>query len=125
MKKILSVLLMSAAMNFLCRGDETTTLAASGQITALGAAKPHTITADVKSPDGTKSETFLVSESCKFMTSGIGVFDDLKKGDNVQIEYSKNDGGQLEASQITVQNLTPPPTSPPKKAPAKKSKKKK
>ena len=97
--------------------DEATMLACSGKITALTTNTPRLITATVKTAGGTTNLIFTVTDNTKFTTSGIGVYGELKRGDNLQIEYKERDGGTNEADRITVQNAaTTPATTPPKPA---------
>ncbi len=111
--------------------QDATTLASTGQIAAIGTNTPHTITANVKTAGGTTSMVFVVTDNTKFATAGLGVFGELKKGDNVKIEYVEKNGGARDAVQVSVEapaTTTPAKQQPPakktpsKKAPAKKKK---
>lgn len=124
MKTILRVVFFLLALAGPSHADETTTLAATGQLTAVATNTPRKITATVKIAGGSTSMVFTVSENCRFATAGIGVYGDLKKWDNVQIEYVEKEGGTNEATQITVQTpatTQPVKTTTPTKPPTKKS----
>lgn len=123
-----------ATLGLIALADEATMLACSGKITALTTNTPRLITATVKIADGTTNLVFTVTDNTKFSTSGIGVYGDLKTGDNLQIEYKEKEGGTNEADRISVRNAYTAPAKPatkpaakkpapkpaPKKAPAKK-----
>jgi hypothetical protein len=129
MKTILRVSILLAVFAGYTLAQDETTLAASGHITALGTNTPRSLVADVKISGGSTSKTFAVSENCKFMTAGIGVYGELKKGNNVMIEYIEKEGGTNLATQVTVQSAAPAQpaktTAPAPKPPAKKPQKKK
>lgn len=99
---------------------EAMTVACAGQLTAV-ATNARRITADVKVVGGTTSKVFAVSDQCKITTKGFGVYDELKRGDNVLIEYVEK-GGENEARKIAVQFASAPPakSTTPAKPPAKK-----
>lgn len=102
-------------------GDDQTTLACRGQLTAV-ATNARQITAEIKVVGGTTSKVFVVSENCKITTKGMGVYNELRRGDNVEIEYLEKSAGVNEATRIAVQFASTAPAKPPAKkaAPAKK-----
>jgi hypothetical protein len=110
---LLTLLIVLAAR---AQDDAPATLAATGHITALATNSPQWLRADIKTAGGTTSVVFNVSDNSRIVTSGLGVFSELKKGDPVSIEYTEAGGGTNVLKQLVV--ATPAATKPATTKPA-------